>query len=384
MKKANVIFLVLLFSSNFILFIDNNENVSAKDNASLNTVGSYDTIITNTKSTFEINILSDQNLTDYGFPGIGTLEDPYRIENYRIYTSKHTAINIYNTTKYITIQNCTIKASHTGLYVSHVGSGTVKIQNNTIHETDLGFWLSNCDEIVVRNNTFEYNAESFHIDDTIGIDISFNIFRYNDYGIRTYPTLIINHFTNIMNNYFYKNDNGIYCLTNLKDFNIHNNSFLNNELGLAVTGHSEINVINGIYSNITYNLVENSTVHGIRIIGCIETLIHHNTFANNNLNGEGTSQASHNILYEKVFWYDKNTKKGNYWSDWNGIFAYKIEGDANAKDYHPLNKPVHEVKTEIPAFFIGRVIINSTVIPIAVIILGVIIYIYFKRRRANQ
>lgn len=375
LKKANIIILVLLLSSNLFLISGISNNVSVKGNVSFNTTSNPKSIISNTNSAFEIDIDSDKNLTDYGFPGEGTLENPYRIENYRIDTSQYQAISICNTTKYIVVQNCSINAERIGLYLADVKPGTVRVHNNSFIGNILGLILASCSDIKVLNNTFEQNLESIHIGSTVRIDISHNIFRNNEYGIRSHYSGENNVFTNIINNYFYENYEGIECAGDLNDFNIHNNSFLNNDHGIYVSSRYEIN---GLYSNITYNLIENSTAYGISINGGIETTIHHNTLVNNNLNDKGTSQAFYDG-YEKVVWYDKETREGNYWSDWNGILAYKIEGESNGKDKYPLTKPVHEVQTDIPKFFVGRVVMNSTIIPLTVISLGVIIYIFVKR-----
>ena len=42
-----------------------------------------------------ILISNNGNFTDYGFPGSGTAQDPYRIENYNITTLALTGINIH-------------------------------------------------------------------------------------------------------------------------------------------------------------------------------------------------------------------------------------------------------------------------------------------------
>jgi len=53
-----------------------------------------------------INIINDNNFTDYGFVGTGSSGDPYRIENFNITTSSTAAISIIGTTKYFVIFRC--------------------------------------------------------------------------------------------------------------------------------------------------------------------------------------------------------------------------------------------------------------------------------------
>ena len=57
-----------------------------------------------------INIISDNNFTDYRFPGSGTSEDPYIIEGYRIENENKYGIQINSTTKYFIIRNCHVNA----------------------------------------------------------------------------------------------------------------------------------------------------------------------------------------------------------------------------------------------------------------------------------
>ena len=47
-----------------------------------------------------IIITNDSNFTDYGFPGNGTLSNPYRIENLNITTNASSGIEIINTSKF--------------------------------------------------------------------------------------------------------------------------------------------------------------------------------------------------------------------------------------------------------------------------------------------
>ena len=95
--------------------------------------------------------------------------------------------------------------------------------------------MYNCSDIIVINNNYEQNFESLHICNTMRIDIFHNTFRNNEYGIRTYGSSKNNVLTNIINNYFYENHNGIECDSDLSDFNIHNNSYVFKSITGALT-----------------------------------------------------------------------------------------------------------------------------------------------------
>jgi len=57
-----------------------------------------------------IIITSDSGFS--GFPGDGSENNPFRIENYEIITNQQYAIHITDTTKYFVIKNCFIKSSN--------------------------------------------------------------------------------------------------------------------------------------------------------------------------------------------------------------------------------------------------------------------------------
>ncbi len=85
-----------------------------------------------------IIIWNDSDFSEYGLPGRGTKNDPYRIENYNITTSDLYAIYIFGTIDYFVIENCYLESSNEdgyGIYIEGVNKGTAKIYNNT---------LSNC------------------------------------------------------------------------------------------------------------------------------------------------------------------------------------------------------------------------------------------------
>ena len=77
-----------------------------------------------------IVIWGDRDFRNYNFPGKGTADNPYLIQEYDIDTSSSRGIYITSTTKYFVIQNCIIKAANTAIYISNTAEGTVSILNN--------------------------------------------------------------------------------------------------------------------------------------------------------------------------------------------------------------------------------------------------------------
>jgi len=106
-RTTIIIVIVLLISA----YSFNTNSSFAKD--------SYSKLVpkTNYVEQEPIIILNDNNFTDYGFQGNGTLANPYSIENYNITTSSEIAINIINTTKYFIIKNCFINAEKYGMLI---------------------------------------------------------------------------------------------------------------------------------------------------------------------------------------------------------------------------------------------------------------------------
>ena len=104
-----------------------------------------------------IEIISNDNFTDYGFFGLGTELNPYLIENYNITISEGIGISISGTTDFFVIQNCYIDALDHGIFMNNVEDGTAKIINNTVSYNRRGIEIEYAPGITVFNNTCLYN-----------------------------------------------------------------------------------------------------------------------------------------------------------------------------------------------------------------------------------
>ncbi len=74
-----------------------------------------------------IQIVSDEDFGELGFPGTGTRDDPYRIENLLI-LSNQTCIDIRDTRSWLEIVNCTLTSSTqgmSGVYLTNVSHVTI-------------------------------------------------------------------------------------------------------------------------------------------------------------------------------------------------------------------------------------------------------------------
>ncbi len=339
-----------------------------------------------------IEIISDDNFTDYGFPGSGSPEDPYIIENFNISTTSIYAIFIKGTllpiTNYFKIHNCFLKSSNYGIYIENVASGCVNIIDNQCNDIVTGIYVKDTSDAYISNNTCKRNIakgiDLFNIEDSTLVN---NTCSYNRNGI-----VIQDMFeATVANNTCFNNTQyGIFATSSLgSDSIVSDNICDNNKIGIKVemgsyalirnscsnntngliVGDAGCRILNNTCSlnqlgilieycyspdEISFNKILNNT-EGINFMSSsfqpIENnlflwnnqysisldassndhKIHHNIFLQNNLNG--TSQVIDNG--SSNIWYDSVSFEGNYWSDWNGIGNYEIDGEANTFDLYP-------------------------------------------------
>jgi len=243
---------------------------------------------------FPILITSDEAFTILGFPGNGTIAEPYLIENFRIISSNQldSAIMIGNTTAYFTIQNCEITSNYIGIRIhSTVAAGTAKILNNTITSMNKsGGGISvGSDQVHIENNTISGFIQGIHINEA-------------DYTTIIGNSVLLSYYQGI--NIRYSSSNTI----------IYNEIRNSNQHGLAIVGETSMNNI--IYSNI---FVNNSNSAAYEIDGVIT--------------GETHSQGYDGGAINK--WYNSSTHIGNKWDDYAGEGSYVIDGAANSADLYP-------------------------------------------------
>ena len=263
-----------------------------------------------------------------GFPGQGTINNPYIIEGYYIVNDSWHLIEIQHTTAYFVIRNCLINplnASYDGISLINVSYGI--IEHNLILNGTSGITLENSVyNITVLNNTIHtHSLRGIFLQDmwSGGSRVANNTVSYNtifdtDIGI----ALLANSSNNIITyNYIYNNsDVGIYVTLSSDNF-IYNNTLQNNYLFLS---NSSNNIL-------VDNVVSNGGVNGIQL----SFSSYNNTVANNTIfqmyNGIDLDYASWNnsIVGNIIF---NNSNCGIFLSAVNNItitdnFIYNNSND---------------------------------------------------------
>lgn len=397
----NIVILIILmsclFSSNYIGFAQNT-SLSEKTSKLKGLEGRN---TDNPKLTYvphdPIFITSNTDFGSYGFPGSGTTEDPYIIENYNITTTDTLIGGIYleYASRYI-IRNCWISApnSYAGIYA----------QANS--------------RAVIMNNTFINNEKGILLWDTYYMSLIGNSFTSNNFGVEIYDSQYIR----VLNNTCGINNQDGIIMEDSDQFHFENNTFSNNYNGLVITNSdsgilqrntfknneyaglhlllSEATIISEnacsnnsvgivleradysyvINNNFTKNNNELSHVinQGIHLKNTIETTIKSNDFFKNNHysvymdNNSSDNRIHHNnFLYNnqnltQVFddgtsniWFDNSISEGNHYSDWISG-SYLVDGLTGSIDEFPLSSPIsHSIVSLFPILPDSSIYISS-------------------------
>ncbi len=376
------ILVVFLVSSAILYFSPSTYTVSSLDFSSL----SFSFLLPHEPIVIE----SDEDFLDYGFPGTGTTEDPFIIENLNITTSEEDGIRINSTSKHFIIRNCYIDSCENGIGIRFVSPGTTSVINNTCfnnswhgifmyltdnalianntcaHNDRLGIFLNTCNNSIIKGNVLFDNfrgglvmqdslhpiIENNYIYDnhfyggirllhTNNAEIRNNTFQFHYYNIQ----LVLSNNSIFADNLFIT---GVFSIiiVDSDTSTIFSNNFTHNHAGIYFLRSLNCAVINNsFYDNVcgmrisnsnsstfSYNIIQNSTLYGVTLDSLSSSnLFHHNAFIGNN--PEGFSQASDNGT-DNTWSYKR---KGNYWSDWlEG--DYLIDGTAESADSHPLSE----------------------------------------------
>ncbi len=376
-----------------------------------------------------INITSDSDFES--FPGTGTLEDPYRIENWNITTSDSICgINVTGTSMHFIIQNCFIEAVDIGIWIFYTAEGTTKIVNNTcignsLYGIDVRFTSK-----TVISNTILYNNKEDGISSIFSdnLEVKDNVcFSNKKNGISLHycesATLVNNSCfnntngleffnardTRILQNHCFNNtENGIYSTEEVNtesegnileynqnsgiyykksdNINIHSNNCTANQIGIQIYDTTNTDVFNNSISNnggkgilsertnycvMSYNNIINNTGYGVYLNDTSNNVVHHNNFIENNQNG--ISQAYSREGANNT-WYEIETEEGNFWSNHIGEGRYFIEGIPYSYDLYPLSEPT--VAPLQPKAHRNRVLI-STITIASILLTGIISFLIF-------
>ncbi|MHA1200686.1 MAG: right-handed parallel beta-helix repeat-containing protein [Candidatus Heimdallarchaeaceae archaeon] len=228
-----------------------------------------------------IEIMHDDNFTDYGFLGNGSISNPFLIDSLSIITNESISISIYDTTKYFSILNCFISSNMIGIEIHNISPHSATIAHNKIegingpHMTygimitdsdyislvnnsfyDIGsiytsydIWLGNCEYTEINKNLLNGDAVEIHrvsirTEYSAHTVLSENVFEHQNMGIKIESSSN----TTINNNYFDDMDQGIYITyspNNLIYLNTIDNCVYDGISLFASISNVTNNVING-------------------------------------------------------------------------------------------------------------------------------------------
>ncbi|UCG02349.1 MAG: right-handed parallel beta-helix repeat-containing protein [Candidatus Heimdallarchaeota archaeon] len=132
-----------------------------------------------------IYIESDEEFVNQGYPGSGTIDDPYRIEGFSFASWDDNLITISGTSVYFYIGNNLLDGLYSGfnaIQLFDVTHGT--IENNIIKNSATGVYLSNSRENYIRENEIFNNEFGIYLENKAGMNfIRSNSIYNNNEGI---------------------------------------------------------------------------------------------------------------------------------------------------------------------------------------------------------
>ena len=269
-----------------------------------------------------IYIDKDTDFAALGFPGQGTENDPYIIEEYFIINSTTQLIYVRNTTAYFIIRNNLLNGINGvsyGIYLDNTTHGL--IVNNKIVSSSIGIIVFSSSNSTVHSNTI-YNSSYYGLilmlsdNNTISSNIVYN---------NTHMGIIVQTCINniLFNNTIYNHFNDSFGFGIVLNLNANSNTILNNTIynnindGIWVNSstHNTIssnriynNSRNGIFMNassshntLSDNTLYNNSENGISLeSSAFNNTIISNSIYNNSLDGIWIDHAHNNTLLSNV------------------------------------------------------------------------------------
>lgn len=138
-------------------------------------------------------ILSDQDFVSQKWPGSGTAENPYRIENLEITFPAGNCIEIRSTTAHFRVRGCSLTGTNQGCgaYLRDVVNGV--LENNTCVVGVCGICLENSEACQVVDNTCRMAVYGIRLNLCQSVNVTDNICQASSAaGIRIYESQGIN------------------------------------------------------------------------------------------------------------------------------------------------------------------------------------------------
>lgn len=245
-------------------------------------------IIFRNPSSQGIDISSDADFKKYNFPGTGSVDDPYIIENFDI-KPKDTpsGINIEYVTKHFIIRNCIIEPGggwlgFRGINIWIVSDGIAKISNNSLKNCAQGIFIYESKEVTIEDN-YVFNCSDIGItvrEESDRCTISNNICENNVIGIS-----LENSPNSLVNNNECRNSKatginvGFSENTDIFDNELINTGFsygfsnLNNALTLNFS-NNRVNGKNlGFLKNLTNQTISTNEYGQLKLLNCTNVII---------------------------------------------------------------------------------------------------------------
>ena len=181
MKKFNVLVIIVLFVTLYLT----NDPIYPYSRLEPNTITQLnDSKIKNLTNSPSILIYSDNDLINSNFPGNGTINNPYRIENLLIEYSNY-GIFITSVHLYFVIQNCVVQNTiNDGIIVQNVYSGYGNISFNTVINANEanGIFIQRCGGITICNNSCSWCGNGITVKLSSNCVIAGNVCTRNLYN----------------------------------------------------------------------------------------------------------------------------------------------------------------------------------------------------------
>jgi parallel beta-helix repeat protein len=256
-----------------------------------------------------IVILSDSDFVQSGWPGFGTPDVPFVIENLRI-ESDETGIEIRNTRVHFVVRNCHVWLRLDSSPIPSSGRSAISLENVTnariidcaLESSSRGVLIEDSNSFVLIGNVVSGYPTSSVVsyDPVSGVDLQDSA-----------------NFTITDNSIIYWS-NGLEMLR-CNDTAIHNNTLAENKRGLRLRVSYQNLIIN--------NTISQNELVGIRVSSSGNNSIYGNMIGQN---GEGNAYDNDGLN----FW-DDGISFGNAWSDYQGTGEYVIPGGSSNVDRFP-------------------------------------------------
>jgi len=254
-----------------------------------------------------VSIRSDSDFETQGWPGNGSVNNPFRIENlsFEISDISDECIIIENVSSHFLIQNCSFSFD-TSTAQQHYGAGV------SLREVSNGR-IINC--------SFTHFSYGIFTDTVSNMTIANCSFKYSSQGIYFWKS----REGQISNNTF------LHCLGGLQfervgNSTVTNNTFLFNSGGILIYSSSDCNLTSNLIAyNRVIGVVLGDECHLVRIFG--------NKIAFNQNEWDSEELNAHDDGYDNLW--DDNVYIGNEWGDYSGSGNYTIPGLAGSIDRFP-------------------------------------------------